>query len=64
MDPGAETNIHSFKCDEQIALNRCIERNNDLDGSFEICENTHQVVKEGFERLGADGFFEFFDSSL
>ena len=60
----AEAILYNIVCDETVALKRCLERNRNLNGSFEICENTYQVLKDKIEPLGEDESYNLINTSV
>jgi hypothetical protein len=46
--------LYQLACDESVARQRCLKRNEDLQGSFYICENSFDVLRKKFEPLDPD----------
>jgi predicted kinase len=51
---GATTRLYRLECSDAIARARVRARNQNLDGSLVIAENTYDVLRERFQPLEAD----------
>jgi predicted kinase len=55
---GAATRLYRLECPEPVARARCRARNENLDGSLVITDNTYDVLRARFRPLDPDEAFE------
>lgn len=54
LDLGAETKLYFLRCPDEVALTRCRQRNESLEGSLLITDHTYELLRDRFEPLGDD----------
>jgi len=57
-----DSKLYFVTCAEQLMLERCRTRNQDLQGSLVIEDNTFEALKSRFEPLGDDEPFELVET--